>query len=376
MPAAPIPISKAATITTESFWPIVALPGADGAISLLPPSRTNGTLMAPQPRRLREIKAGIGVIPVASTCAIVLYGTDEYNQKVDLQNLSDLSQNNLGIENTFSNKDANGKLQPAGIVDLQASISQSIQKGCKKLYLYISSHGGEAAGDEKHSGWQLSFRPHRVSGEVERRDHKQRLTFDSLSNILKPLKDSQTELCLIVDACFAANAIPAMQNFGISGLVVIASDRGSFSSANYFSVFSGGYFTDGLFTVWKSLAPSETNQVGLGTAMASLQAKGSGLFLTENPLSGNSQIATIDPNGGIFPASDLKTPLAQFQAMVTGNPAPACPTGIIRVDVKGTVSSDLDDSARFVGPIDGLHRERKRHSGERPVIYSVTGTVR
>ena len=299
-----------ARVTNETFWPIVNLPGSGGPAGLLPPSRTNGTLAAAGPSLRRLLQSLPTDAPLSATCAIVIYGGDERNQKLDVQNMADFFSGTLKIPTVLTHKDGNGNLQPSDIMSLQDQVSQSIKQGCKKVFLYISSHGGVAetydVKDELGGNHLSGFiaLASNDNGTLKQQD----LTFESLGKILKPFGAAQVEVCIILDSCFSANAIAAFQNQGFNGTIITAADRSSYSNGSYFAIANGGHFTEGLIKVWTDLMPGPNNLVPLTTVYTTLKAKGDQLFVFDNPLSGNPQISTIDADGGIFPVSDFFIP--------------------------------------------------------------------
>ncbi len=376
-------------VVNMAFYPVLTLPGGGDGVDLLPPSRTNLTLTpAPMPagngnlarRGRKSPRDDETAVPAANTCAIVIYGANERHAKVDAQNMVNLFQNTLNIPNVFTNTDANGNLQPSDIANLNLLINQAVMKGCQKVYLYISAHGGvadtytfkDSLGGSYIHGF-ISLTTTDSAGNPKQQD----LSLDSFATLLQPFTGSQTQLCLIVDSCYSGNFIQVVQNLGINGVVVTAADRATPMKYSPVAVFNGAWFTEGLITVWQSLLPSDTNPVSLNQVMSSLYGRGSGLFIYDNPLAGNPQIATIDPNGGVFPVPDVtipsSVPLGQPVTATINRPAGVTGTVVVTLQLVGGTVANVNGGVQATFAMkDGVNSVTVTFTGLR---YGVTAYI-
>ncbi len=232
-------LSKA-RITREQSWPVVRL-SADGAPNpLLPPSGLNDRpflkASKQQPPQLRSIHPAGILAFTPGACAILVHGVVDGGAQdvVDMQNFL-VNSGRVSGGNSLTQASANGRNAPATRKELAALIQLAADLQCKKVYLYISSHGTE-------SGSVVL-----VNGDTGESDP---VYADELQKMLAPL--AGVEICPIIDACYSGKMAPAFQGIGSTGNFVSASD------ASHTAKGGSDHFTPALIKCWMDPKASTT----------------------------------------------------------------------------------------------------------------------
>ncbi len=299
-----------AIVTREGWWPEMSLPGAGESTALLPPSYTRAivgsaaTRLSRVPRTTpRELSKAQ---PAADTCAIVIQGPDFIGFDGDVNDMKEFFEESLNIptSNIFTRTDSDGNSIPSRVRDLEEFLNAAKDRGCKKLLLYISAHGGPAETTEytdsegnprtrtESGGLRLAEDPDTANIFV--RDGG--LSYSRLADFLKPLGETNTEVCLIIDACYSGSAIPDLQGYGVSGTVVTSSNADRVTLA-----YVG--FTDSLLKCWKDFNADNAPRDGRVTLEEAFN-----WVLENGGFTGNlgkPQIATIGATSDVYPIPNI-----------------------------------------------------------------------
>ncbi len=306
-----------ALVTSQGWWPVITLPGANSAIDLLPPTQSDSALLvdadaastAAPPAKKNVIKPA-DVNPT-DTCVVIIVGSKETDLAADAINLKNYFTNNLNIpeDQIFGLKTTDrflgGKqVQVNNINDLSVALNQAKNSKFKKVYLCIISHGF-APGDGIIPG-DGAFQINNNDGSVGA------FSYSGIANFFQG--DSQ-ELNIILQPCNSGAAIPAFQKAGIKGTIVTSANPLGFCQGKtrvlrktkvgdiefVIPGFVGTYFIDTLIAT--------LNKAGGDLQMAGQALKNFGSDVVTDP---KPEVTSLSPTGPALSAT-LSTVLIPLQ---------------------------------------------------------------
>ena len=262
-----VPATAAASapkVTPHDFWPVLTLPGGT-ATALKSPALLNAsfrsatsTLKAKSlPRtatKLHPLDDGPAVKGDGKSCAILTFGGAETNKVNSVVHMRDFFQNQMGIA-VYYKQDAAGNPVLPTMADFEALVAQAKADGCTHIIWYNHSHGStNTAHDfaDGNHGWY------------------------EFGRVLKD-KAPDTEVSIILVACFSETAIRGIAAQGLKGEIAVSAayDQLSYNSTG---ADSKPYFATGLTDEWDDFtAPATT---GLQSAFEDMD--GSPLHLYRN----------------------------------------------------------------------------------------------
>lgn len=194
-----------AQVVKQVWWPNVSL-GSRYA-PLYPAAQASDAL---PPTRMALPDFG-GTRAPDDVCAILVYGPDGHNAfKNDTERYREfLTKDPPGRVNAnriFPNPPAT---QPTSSADLDASIQAAKNAGCKKIYYISVTHGAP--------GSCLLRKEGDPGNSKDIGDH---VTYDSIA---QKLAATNAEICAVIWACYADQAVAAFQNRGVIGQIAVAS---------------------------------------------------------------------------------------------------------------------------------------------------------
>ncbi len=318
-----------ATVIRQTWWPEIQPPSAEKSSSLRPPSSTNRSLLA-----LSSDRAGDSSVldrqlrPLGEdnddVCAIVIYGPPDSTAENSAEAVSEFFTNVLNIpeDNIMTGTNLLGLSIPSSPDMLGQFIDRVKGKECKKLYLYISCHGYSG---NNGSGLILGN-----SNDYDKSTKQDWLSHADLGEMLEPLAETNTEVCLIIDACYSATAIRYVQDRGVDGTIVTSAARDRESLTPLFAFGRSNKFTAALIECWQDPAADVDGDgtVTLDEAYAWVIKEGG-----SDATAGHPQIAEIDAEGGALPLPDVLIPQRRETVAVTIHRPPGA-VGDINVTVR------------------------------------------
>ena len=130
---------------------------------------------------------------------------------------------------------------PATPDDLQRLIKlvENRKPECKKLWIYIDAHGYRSSAGKDDGGIVLG-------GPAGNPAPYKWVNYTDLARSLRPMAERGVMFNVIVDACFAANVIKVMDDFGIPGIAVAAAGSSNYSHFAASGDIAGSYITQDL----------------------------------------------------------------------------------------------------------------------------------
>ncbi len=229
-------------VTDMRWWPLVTT--STGDVEMLPPSDLNE-----RTDTLEGFGSGGGGLRAAQTsmtkCAIVIHGPPERFLRRDAERMRDFFKDTLMVDHVYTKTPFVGSIQPATLDDLSGFLDVAKMDGCKKIYLYITSHGYNSG----HGGQGIQL------ADPDDLTKKKATTHKEIAELLESKVGGMgTEVCIIIDACYAEPAISVYQHRGFTGGIAVASDYRSESGAakyGFLGLTPGSYYTDALLSCWE-----------------------------------------------------------------------------------------------------------------------------
>jgi hypothetical protein len=235
-----IPEPDDITVVDANRWFELQQPGDAEPRPLLEPSRTNAST---DDTEIEDI-AGARLAATRDECVIIIYGPTEAAS----QNTSRLLA--AFFRRVRGSRHVQDRNEPASFEDLKTMIQNAKDQDCPKLFLYMIGHG------------YLNGTPGITLGREDDRSQKRRVAHRDIAAELDRVFDGTgTELCVVVDSCFAARAIVQYQNRGFDGEFVAASadNKPSTIGSDFW------YFSFDLLGCWAAIGTPGVDKDGDGT---------------------------------------------------------------------------------------------------------------
>lgn len=369
------------TVVDQSWWPQVRAPESADWLELIPPYRQLDGLLSepipvPQPVpdpvpiplpapgpepavkvvRVTSAHPRLSAKPDPEACALILFGSDEHGMRRDADQMRAFFRDELTIpeDHIVTNSDADGDQVVAKPSDVDRMVQELCTKGCKKVYVYLSSHGAsgtfQLANESEHDGDST----------------QDAMAYDALLRRIQACGEGMT-VNLIIDACSAGTSIRILQGQGVGGNVYTASGLTGASKFNYF----GGYFSGGLLDAWRNEeSDADGDGVDLDEAFRHLRQSGS-----EDQLAGGPMTSKIFP--GSLPSIQLPDLVIADPTDANTNPV----TVVVRRPkdalgpLRGSVSIDQDGLgiANVVDGSDPQARQIQLDAGVDEVSVQILG---
>lgn len=262
-------VDRAQVIDAE-WWPQAQIPGQANPTDLLPPASVDNNFKNGDPSAVFNL-AGNTRAP-NDACAIIVRGPNVDGSLHDMLRFRDY------LVLTGKVPIANATMQNAVVTrkELMDLIEAAMAKGCKKLYLYITSHGG---------------RGFICLGKEGTRESSDNISYGEIAQKLKGFMT----VCVALDACYTGTAISFFQNIGLMGTIVTAADRESYSKITTVDGIHASAWTQA-FTKCGSDPAADAdgnNEVSFEEAQAWAKKNGSEQVKQANPLT--SAIGEVAP---------------------------------------------------------------------------------
>jgi hypothetical protein len=231
-----------ARITLEGWWPTVTLPGASEPVPLLPPSYLRTIPSASSaPAEFLEAPEEPAQNAPPDACAIIIYGPfdNDPDPGASAKKIKKVLVEKKLVRDSEENIFMPRPDRPATREDVAQFLEAAKTKNCKKLYFYYNGHGNQRNAPGVH---------HRAGGmHLQRgKDPTENMSYKDLAMGLEEVKPS--ELCVLIDDCFAGEACEWLQGRSLKGFFVSAADR---DHVSYRATFGrGAKYTNAFVTCW------------------------------------------------------------------------------------------------------------------------------